>query len=141
MAAIGAVESGHATHGGARLNASGLAQPAIVGPALNGDGVAAIRDTDGGAWDQDKSWDRAVGPMQFIPSTWRRWAADGDGDGRADPNQIDDAALAAARYLCASGPMTTSAGWRRAVFAYNHSDAYVAKVADTANRYAAAVGR
>lgn len=137
IAAIGSVESSHASEGGAVLTASGATDIPIRGPVLNGDGVAAIKDTDGGAWDGDSLWDRAVGPMQFIPSTWRDWAADGNGDGVADPNQIDDAALAAARYLCASGPMDTPAGWRAAVFSYNHSDAYVNNVATTANQYAA----
>jgi membrane-bound lytic murein transglycosylase B len=139
LAGIGAIESDHGRHGGAVLGDDGLSSPRILGPALNGVGNAAIRDTDAGAWDGDSRWDRAVGPMQFIPDTWRRWGADGSGDGVADPNQIDDAALAAARYLCASGPMTGSAGWRAAIFSYNHLDSYVDDVAAAANRYAAAV--
>jgi membrane-bound lytic murein transglycosylase B len=138
LAGIGAVESAHGTHSGARLLASGTSVPAIRGPALNGNGVGTIRDSDNGAWDGDRAWDRAVGPMQFIPGTWRRWGSDGSGDGVADPNQIDDAALSAARYLCASGSMATGDGWRSAIFSYNHSDSYVNNVAATANRYAAA---
>lgn len=138
LAGIGAVESGHGAHGGARLLSSGATAPVIRGPVLNGASGAAIRDTDGGAWDGNASWDRAMGPMQFIPSTWRRWGADGNGDGVADPDQIDDAALAAARYLCASGSLTTAPGWRAAVYSYNHSDAYVDRVAAIANQYAAA---
>jgi membrane-bound lytic murein transglycosylase B len=140
LAGIGAVESDHGRHGGSSIGADGYAVPAIRGPALNGDGVAAIPDTDGGRWDADTTWDRAVGPLQFIPDTWVRWGADGDGDGVADPNQIDDAALAAARYLCASGPMTGVDGWRAAIFSYNHLDTYVDAVAAAANRYAAAAG-
>jgi membrane-bound lytic murein transglycosylase B len=96
----------------------------------------AIRDTDGGRWDGDAVWDRAVGPMQFIPETWERWGADVDGNGSADPNQIDDAALAAARYLCAAGEMTSVDGWRRAIFSYNNLESYVNDVAATANVYA-----
>ncbi len=138
LAGIGAVESAHGTHSGARLLASGTSVPAIRGPALNGRGVGTIRDSDDGAWDGDASWDRAVGPMQFIPGTWRRWGTDGSGDAVADPNQIDDAALSAARYLCASGSMASGDGWRAAIFSYNHSDAYVNSVAAVANRYAAA---
>ncbi|WP_243844454.1 lytic murein transglycosylase [Salinibacterium sp. ZJ454] len=137
LAAIGWIESGHGSHDGAVLGEDGYPVPAIRGPALNGNGVAAIRDTDGGTFDGDALWDRAVGPMQFIPDTWARWEADGNGDGNANPNQIDDAALAAARYLCASGPMTATEGWRAAVFSYNHLDSYVDDVAATANRYAA----
>lgn len=138
VAAIGAIESDHGRHGGAVLGENGYPTPAIRGPALDGDGVAAIADTDGGRWDGDTLWDRAVGPMQFIPDTWSRWGADGNGDGVADPNQIDDAALATARYLCGASAMADAAGWRAAVFAYNHLDAYVDDVAAAANRYAAA---
>lgn len=139
IAAIGAIESGHGSHGGAVLGDDGLVTPSILGPALDGDGFAAIRDTDRGALDGDTTWDRAVGPMQFIPSTWEMWGIDANGDGVADPNHIDDAAHAAALYLCASGPMTSPEGWREAVFSYNHDDAYVDKVATIANGYAAAV--
>lgn len=138
IAAIGAVESDHGRHGGAVLGDDGVPTPAIRGPALDGDGVAAIADTDRGRWDGDTLWDRAVGPMQFIPDTWARWGADGNGDGVADPNQIDDAALATARYLCGASAMTDAAAWRAAIFAYNHLDAYVDDVAALANRYAAA---
>ena len=137
IAAIGAIESGHGSHGDSVLDANGYAQPAIRGPALDGNGFARIADTDGGVLDGDDTWDRAVGPMQFIPSTWERWASDANGDDVADPNQIDDAALAAARYLCASGPMTSSDGWRAAVFSYNHDNDYVDKVATVANGFAA----
>lgn len=137
IAAIGAIESGHGSHGDSVLHDDGRVEPAIIGRALDGDGVAAIRDTDGGALDGDATWDRAVGPMQFIPSTWEQWGIDADGDGVADPSHIDDAAHAAASYLCASGPMTSAEGWRAAVFSYNHDDDYVDKVATIANGYAA----
>lgn len=140
IAAIGAIESDHGSHGDSVLGADGYAQPAIVGRALDGDGVAKIEDTDGGILDGDTTWDRAVGPMQFIPSTWDTWGSDANDDGAADPNQIDDAALAAARYLCASGSMTTPEGWRAAVFSYNHDNDYVDKVARVAIEFAAAAG-
>ena len=139
LAAIGYIESAHASHEGARLLESGYSEPRILGVPLNGSGVAAISDTDGGSWDGDTVWDRAVGPMQFIPSTWATWAADADGDGAADPNQIQDAALGAARYLCHSGEMSSVSGWRAAVFSYNHSESYVDQIAATANEYAGRV--
>ena len=139
IAAIGAIESGHGSHGDSILDENGYAQPAIVGPALDGVVFARIEDTDSGIFDGDVTWDRAVGPMQFIPSTWVRWASDANGDDVADPNQIDDAALAAARYLCASGSMTSSEGWRAAVYSYNHDNDYVDKVARIANGFATAV--
>ena len=75
--------------------------------------------------------------MQFLRSTWARWAADGDGDGTADVDDLDDAALAAARYLCAfRTDLGTGAGWVAAVRSYNHSDAYVRSVWDAATAYA-----
>ena len=144
LAAIGTVESANGTYGGATLLASGYTSKRIIGVPLNGGKfasgtVAAIPDTDHGRLDGDARWDHAVGPFQFIPSTWARWGADGNGDGIASPNQIDDAALAAARYLCARGTMTNVAGWRAAVLSYNVSNAYANQVADIANRYAADV--
>jgi hypothetical protein len=135
LAGIGKVESGHA-YGGAVDRHGDTLQP-ILGPVLDGGpGVAAIPDTDDGRWDTDKTWDRAVGPMQFIPSTWEKWGSDANGDDVADPNQIDDAALTTARYLCASGSMTSPEGWRAAVYSYNHDNDYVDKVAKVANGYA-----
>lgn len=138
IAAIGAIESGHGSHDGAVLSADGYPTPSILGPRLSGGQFAAVPDSDGGAWDGDARWDRAVGPMQFIPTTWAEWGADGNGDGAADPNQMDDAALAAARYLCAGGPLDTAATWRAAVFSYNNLVEYVDLVAATANEYAVA---
>lgn len=142
LAAIGNIESGHGTHGGSQLAADGRAVPAILGPALDGDGFAAIRATPRStALHGDPTWDHAVGPLQFIPSTWWRWGADGDGDGTADPQDVDDAALAAALYLCAgSRDLATPDGWAAAVRSYNHSDAYVASVLRSADAYAARLG-
>jgi membrane-bound lytic murein transglycosylase B len=140
LAGIGAIETDHGRHGGAVLGDEGYPMPAIRGPQLDGNGNAAIADTDGGAWDGDTVWDRAVGPMQFIPDTWTRWGVDANGDGASDPNQIDDAALAAARYLCHSGEMSSVDGWRTAIFSYNHLDTYVDDVAAMANSYALAAG-
>ncbi len=75
--------------------------PTILGPVLDGDnGTALLLDTDGGAYDQDRRYDRAVGPMQFVPATWAELGRDGNGDGIKDPNNIWDATLAAAGYLC-----------------------------------------
>jgi hypothetical protein len=141
LGAIGMVESNHGRGNNSTLLADGRALPPIVGPQLDGGGDRRrILDTDGGGLDGDPVYDRAVGPMQFIPSTWAKWASDANGDGAADPHQIDDAAQAAARYLCASGPMTSPEGWRAAIFSYNHDNDYVDKVARVANEYAASAG-
>ncbi|MFW6694524.1 lytic transglycosylase domain-containing protein [Streptomyces sp. MAR4 CNX-425] len=124
LAAIGKVESGHA-RGGA-VDARGTTRTPILGPVLNGDGFAHISDTDGGRYDGDTGYDRAVGPMQFIPSTWAGWAADGNGDGRADPNNVYDATLAAGRYLCAGArDLRTQADLERAILSYNYSRDYL----------------
>lgn len=141
LAAVGFVESAHGTYGGGSLSPAGQASGPIVGPSLNGAGFAAIADTDGGALDGDASWDHAVGPMQFIPSTWRIAGRDGNGDGAADPFNIDDAALSAATYLCGHGrDLTTAQGWTAAIYAYNQSDAYIRQVSSQATAYAAKTG-
>ncbi|MBM7518246.1 lytic transglycosylase domain-containing protein [Nocardioides nitrophenolicus] len=140
LAAIGGIESLHGSVHGSVLGDDGVPRPTILGPVLDGGAFGAVHDTDGGALDGDATWDRAIGPLQFIPSTWARWGADGNGDGTSDPNQIDDAALAAARYLCHAGDLASPETWRRAIFSFNHSDAYVADIAELANVYAARTG-
>jgi membrane-bound lytic murein transglycosylase B len=137
LAGIGRVESNHGRYGGAQLIANGDTAPRIIGIALDGaPGVAAIADSDGGIWDGDVTWDRAVGPMQFIPGTWRRYQADGNGDGASDPNNVYDAAYGAGRYLCnAAGRMGDDATLTRAYLAYNHSDTYAAHVLNLARTY------
>jgi membrane-bound lytic murein transglycosylase B len=131
LAGIGWVESQQGTIDGRELLADGRPDRAIRGVELDGaDDVAAVPDGSGG-------FQRALGPLQFIPSTWQRWAADGDGDGVQDPQDVDDAALAAARYLCSSGAdLATGPGWSAAVFSYNHSNLYVRSVYDAAKAYA-----
>ncbi|MEU9359778.1 lytic transglycosylase domain-containing protein [Streptomyces sp. NPDC048301] len=127
LAAIGKVESGQAR--GGKVDANGTTLSPILGPALNGQGFALIKDTDGGAYDSDATHDRAVGPMQFIPSTWATWGQDGNGDGRKDPNNIYDAALAAGRYLCAgTRDLSLATDLDRAVLSYNHSTEYLRTV-------------
>jgi hypothetical protein len=137
LAGIGWVESHHGTTGERTLLADGTPSTPILGPALDGNGVAAIPATpESSALHGNPDWDHAMGPMQFIPSTWATWGRDGDGDGTADPQDIDDAAAAAAAYLCGTGyDLSTGAGWSAAVFAYNHSAAYVNAVHSAATTY------
>ncbi|MGW0596537.1 lytic transglycosylase domain-containing protein [Streptomyces sp. NPDC002776] len=124
LAAIGHVESGHAR--GGRVNADGTTTSPILGPQLNGIGFANISDTDDGAYDGDSSYDRAVGPMQFIPSTWEWAGRDGNGDGKKDPNNIHDAALAAGHYLCRFGwDLSDGADLKSAILSYNNSTDYL----------------
>ncbi|MEX2621567.1 MAG: peptidoglycan DD-metalloendopeptidase family protein [Egibacteraceae bacterium] len=138
LAGIGKVESGHASHGGATVLADGTVDPPIIGIALDGTrGTARIPDTDGGRWDGDPVWDRAVGPMQFIPSSWERFGQDGNGDGTRDPNNIYDAALAAAAHLCWTRPgdYTDRQQLSQALLAYNRSSAYVRSVISWIDQY------
>ncbi|MFE5187697.1 lytic transglycosylase domain-containing protein [Streptomyces sp. NPDC056628] len=124
LAAIGKVESGQAR--GGRVDANGTTLSKILGPQLNGVGFANISDTDGGAYDGDSRYDRAVGPMQFIPSTWAWAGRDGNGDGRKDPNNVYDAALAAGHYLCRFGwDLSTAGDLDRAILSYNNSQDYL----------------
>jgi membrane-bound lytic murein transglycosylase B len=137
LAAIGHVESAHGTLNGARLHSDGFALPRIYGAALDGTRFAAIPDTDGGAIDADAQWDRAVGPMQFIPETWREYGRDGNGDGELDIDQIDDAALSAATLLCTEGgDLSVPENWITAIDAYNPSVDYNNEVAEAADHFA-----
>ena len=139
LAAIGDVESSNGQHGGSSIGLDGTVTPPIYGVALNGNGVALIPDSDGGAIDGDAKHDRAVGPMQLIPQTWRNWHTDGSGDGVEDPQNIDDSVMATTNYLClASTALDTEKGWRAAIAAYNSTDAYLAEVARVAVAYNAA---
>ncbi|WP_215454574.1 lytic transglycosylase domain-containing protein [Streptomyces sp. ATCC 21386] len=124
LAAIGKVESGQAS--GGRVDSEGTTTgKKILGPPLNGNGFANISDTDDGVYDDDRTHDRAVGPMQFIPSTWEWAGRDGNDDGAKDPNNIYDAALAAGHYLCRfDWDLSNDANLRSAILSYNNSTEY-----------------
>lgn len=138
IAAIGRVESDHGRYGGNTLDSHGVDRPGIYGIPLDGrNGTAKIADTDGGQYDNDPLFDRAVGPMQFIPSTWSVIGVDGDGDGKRNPQDINDAALATAVYLCSgTEDLSTATGQRAAVYRYNHSNDYVNLVLAIMRAYA-----
>jgi len=136
LAAIGYAESRHGTHDGSAVGADGTVAPPIFGIALEGGATAHIPDSDQGAVDGDAEFDRAVGPMQLIPQTWRNWHADANGDGVEDPQNIDDATMASANYLCrASGDMATEEGWTAGITAYNSDPAYAVIIAGAGSRY------
>ena len=125
VAAVGGVESGHAA--GRSVNAFGDVWPPVLGPTLDGtiDGLVTIPDTDSGRFDLDTRWDRAVGPMQLLPSTVATAGVDGNGDWIVDPHNLWDATATASAYLCVAGIGRPPS---EAVFAYNHSDVYVGDV-------------
>ncbi len=140
LAGIGRTESRHGTYLGSAVGVDGRAEPPIVGPPLDGtNGFRKVPDSDGGALDGDAGSDRAVGPMQFLPGTWRTVGRDGNGDGRADPDNIYDAALGAAVYLCRSGDLSAEPALRGAYLTYNRSLVYVDTVIGFATAYRDAV--
>lgn len=141
LAGIADGESGHGTHGGARADVHGDVFPPIIGIPLDGThDTQAVADTDHGLLDTDPVWDRAVGVLQFIPGTWKRWASDGNGDGKTDPQNLYDASLGAARKLCAdAGPdgMHTDAQIARALKPYAVTAALVKAKLARAREYQA----
>lgn len=136
LAAVGKIESNHGRHGGGELQPDGRIDPPIIGIPLDGTrGTAVILDTDGGRLEGDAVYDRAVGTMQFIPSTWRSYGMDASGDGVADPHNAIDATWSAARYLCALGA-DDSSRVADALWSYNNSWEYVDDVLAQAATYA-----
>jgi len=133
LAGIGMVESDHGRHGGAALTADGTESTPVIGPALDGSpGRRDLPAADHGSLTGDPLHDHAVGPMQLLPETWYQYTSPG-----TSPQNIDDAAIAAGRYLCAGGrDLTTASGWWAAILAYNHSTAYADLVYHYADTYA-----
>ncbi|MFF4344720.1 C40 family peptidase [Kitasatospora sp. NPDC001540] len=134
LAAIGEVESNQAA--GSSIAANGDISPAIYGPALDGSGTGGNTTAMYNASDAEKqlaggsAYARAAGPMQFMPATWISEGQDGNGDGVRSPQNVFDATLTTATYLC--GPGTADLGkpeqLRSAILRYNHSQVYVDQV-------------
>lgn len=137
LAGIGRIESMHA-NGGA-TDARGTATRPIYGPALDGTlpgNEVIVHSTQAGR----TVYARAMGPMQFLPGTWSRYASDGDGDGKSDPQNLYDSTLAAARYLCSGGLNLRDPGQvMTSVLRYNNSVAYARNVLGWAASYATGV--
>ena len=133
LAAIGWAES---RHGSGRIDPdTGQTVPPILGPALDGSGIGGNR-TPIPDPSMPGGWARAIGPMQFLSTTFRAWAVLAPGRSEAaepDPQNAWDASFTAARYLCGGKPAITDL--RGAIFRYNHSQAYVSSVIDKATRY------
>lgn len=130
------IESGYGTFGGSQPDpVTGLVTPPIYGPALDGrPGFELIYNDDyGRSLGVVGVFAKAVGPTQFLPNTWLALGRDGSGDGVADPQNIYDAAMSTAAYLCAHGYVEgDDAKTRLAIFRYNPSFTYVALVLERA---------
>lgn len=139
LAGIGQIESHHGTYNRAALARNGDVRPPIRGVRLDGSGgTLRIIESQQADLADDDGVVRAMGPMQFIPETWRLYGVDANNDGIVSPDNIDDAALSAAGYLCWRGKdLATPKGWMTALMAYNHSEIYARSVRDWATAYAA----
>jgi hypothetical protein len=137
LAGIGRIESMHA-NGGA-TDAHGTPIQPIYGPALDGTlagNEVIVQSVQAGR----VTFARAMGPMQFLPGTWARYASDGDGDGKADVQNLYDSTLAAARYLCSGGlNLRDPSQVMAAILRYNNSMAYAQNVLGWAAAYATGV--
>ncbi|WP_406451559.1 NlpC/P60 family protein [Streptomyces sp. NBC_00876] len=144
LAGIGKIESHHGTFNGRKVvdkrgSTYGNVEPPVIGPVLDGsNGTERITDTDNGTYDNDTTYDRAVGPTQFLPQTWKSVpAADGDDDGDTDPQNVFDSALTTAAYLCGKGDadFTNTTTEHDAIYRYNHSEKYVSDVLNAKAEY------
>lgn len=138
LAGIGQIESHHGRYNHATVNRNGDVHPPIRGVRLDGSGgtLRIVESDQVGV--SDDGVVRAMGPMQFIPETWRLYGVDANNDGIISPDNIDDAALSAAGYLCWRGKdLATPKGWMTALLAYNQSEIYARTVRDWATVYAA----
>lgn len=138
LAGIAKIESNHAS--GRKISTNGDITPRILGVVLNGSGAGGntttFPDTDGGRWDGTSTAERAVGPFQFLPSTWETNGRDANDDGETNPHNADDAALGAAVYLCGrSRNLADRSQLKSAIFQYNRSHTYVADVLSRIDRY------
>ncbi|QNI08129.1 lytic transglycosylase [Mycobacterium kubicae] len=137
LAGIGRIESGHA--GGGAVDARGTAVNPIYGPSLDGTLPGNEVIVQGNVGNR-VTYARAMGPMQFLPGTWARYAVDGDGDGVPDPQNLFDSTLAAARYLCSGGlNLRDPAQVTAAILRYNNSMPYAQNVLGWAAAYATGV--
>ncbi|HMY09905.1 MAG TPA: lytic transglycosylase domain-containing protein, partial [Marmoricola sp.] len=127
LAAMGRAESDHGQLGNSNIDDHGVSKPGAFGPTLNGtEGTKLVNDTDGGKLDRDSVYDRGVGAMQFVPATWKLVKVDGDSDGKADPQNVNDAAMGAAMYLCSGGQnLATRSAKEASLFRFHPDRNYV----------------
>ncbi len=116
LAAVGRVLTDHGQRGDHRVDDRGNVRPGIVGKPLLARGGHRVGDTEAGLLDEDRRFDRPVGPMLLSPADWSVVGVDGDSNGKRNPQDVDDASLALAVLLCAPGvDLRTPEGKRAAL--------------------------
>jgi membrane-bound lytic murein transglycosylase B len=137
LAGVGEVESDHGRAGGNRVTDEGVSRPGVFGKPLNGrGGRARKRDTDAGSLDDNSRWDAPAGPMGLLPSTWSAVAVDSDGDGKRNLQDVDDAALGVAVFVCNGGrDLSVRAELRAALRSLNPTPGYARLVMSLARSY------
>lgn len=142
LAGIGRVESDHGTldvaGGTHRVTAQGQVRPALFGAPLDGrSGRGRVPDTDAGRLDRQRRWDAPVGPMALLPQLWEQVAVDADGDGRRDPQDLDDATLGTAVALCGGGSdLRDARALDRELRSFDNAHGFARVVVAVASRYA-----
>lgn len=140
LAAIARIESNHGLGEGGthRLDQNGLVTPSFVGQPLDGKGGrGTVDDTDAGKVDLDPRWDAPVGPFGLMPATWAAVAVDADSDDVRNPQDVDDASLAASVVLCAGGrDLADEKTLRAALTIYHHTTGFAETVLQLTSVYA-----
>jgi hypothetical protein len=137
LAAVAGVLTDHGERGGRHaIDEDGTVRPDTIGAPLRDADGNQVSDTDGGALDGDPLNDRPVGPFLFDPSVWTVVGVDGDGDGRRDPQDLDDASLAASVLLCsADGDLSRTGNARAALSRFGIEEETADRVLATAAEF------
>ena len=138
VAAIGYNESRHAVNG-TRIGAGGVISPPILGPLSSYPNTLSPEDRV--RFQNTQPYLQAVGATQFMPTTWKGYEPDGNGDGVSDPFNIYDDAMGTAMYLCRVSRMTTEDQIRASIFSYGYrTPAMQDQLFAMAAQYAALLG-
>lgn len=128
IAAIAQIASDHGRADGSTVGEDGVTTVPLRGLHVLDLPPVIVPDTDAGATDGDPINDVAVGPMQIMPSRWEQFSEAAEPGTRPNPDNVDDAALTAARIICAAGNPTTPEGWDEGVKRFFYSPEHIKAV-------------
>ena len=94
-----------------------------------------VADTDAGFFDGDPTKDIPIGPLQIMPSRWEQFNAAVEPDAKPNPDNINDASLTLAGFLCSVGDPSTPDGWANGVQQINANPEFVKQVHAIAKKY------